>query len=477
MAQTKNLGDRVDNLEMLLENIKLSELPSVYLLDKDNLPNCAAIYFVSDSKGQVLYIGRTVNLASRWREHHRFNQLKRFNRKNRVSISWMTCSNDLNTLSNLENSLIKLYKPPLNWSKVVTPVRKITPAETALQQSLQQLAKSNTMIFGFDPITDEEPPTIYLVYPVYGKRGVSGSIGRALRNINKKASALKWKEYHTDPKSLGKFGYWETEYNGIRIDLAPVQGLVHLMHNSTSRTIAGVELMAFSREQLETLLQNTPELKEDMTGLDALEDDPIPIELVDNQPDEGKNKGVVAVEPWEELELMPEGEAREMTRQFLYVEGVEIEVCTNENGKYFVRHNVYWWIVHNQKNPDPERSNIILNFQQAVDRLPTIRWSGHKYRFETIVFSEDDVEVESVLLPLAMFEDLMRYKSNFRGKLLEEIQSGEYKSKPEDTAHIKLCAWLQRNSLCSLVLQQPRSGDVMLGGQRADLKLIDEKST
>ena len=147
---------------MLLENIKLSELPSVYLLDKDKLPNCACIYFVSDSKGQILYIGRTVNLVERWREHHRFNQLKRFNRKDRVSISWMTCSNDINTLSSLENELIKLYKPPLNSSRVVVPVRKITPAEIALQQSLQQLAKLNTMIFGFDPIADEEPPTIYL---------------------------------------------------------------------------------------------------------------------------------------------------------------------------------------------------------------------------------------------------------------------------------------------------------------------------
>ncbi|MBD2778755.1 GIY-YIG nuclease family protein [Iningainema tapete] len=264
---------------MLLENIKLSELPSVYLLEKDKLPNSAAIYFVSDSKGQILYIGRTVNLVERWRDHHRFNQLKRFNRKDRLSISWMTCSNDINTLSNLENQLINLYKPPLNWSKVVTPVRKITPAETALQQSLQQLAKLNTMIFGFDPIADEEPPTIYLVYPVYGKRGLSGSIRMTLKNINKKASSLKWKEYHTDPKSSGKFGYWETEYKGIRIDLAPIQGLVYFMHDSTRQTLAGVELMAFSRQQLETLLENTPE-KENISGLDALEDDPIPMELI-----------------------------------------------------------------------------------------------------------------------------------------------------------------------------------------------------
>jgi len=72
------------------------------------------------------------------------------------------------------------------------------------------------------------------------------------------------------PWSLGKFRAWETEYNGIRIDLAPVQGLVHLMSYSTRRTVAGVELMAFSREQL---IENAPEL-EDISGLDALEDDP-----------------------------------------------------------------------------------------------------------------------------------------------------------------------------------------------------------
>ncbi|NJN13465.1 MAG: GIY-YIG nuclease family protein, partial [Richelia sp. RM1_1_1] len=159
---------------MLSGNIKISGLPSVYLLEKDKLPSCAAIYFVSDSNGQIIYIGRTVNLVERWREHHRFNQLKRFNRKTRVTISWISCSNDIKILSQLENEFINLYKPPLNWSKVVTPVRKITPALTALQQGLQQLSKFNTMIFGFDPITDEEPPTIYLLYPVYGLRGVSG---------------------------------------------------------------------------------------------------------------------------------------------------------------------------------------------------------------------------------------------------------------------------------------------------------------
>lgn len=454
---------------MLLKNIKLSNLPSVYLLDRNNLPNCAAIYFVSDSKGHVLYIGRTVNLVERWRQHHRFNQLKRFNRKDRVSISWMTCSNDINTLSNLEDEFIKLYKPPLNWSKVVVPVRRITPVEIALQQSLQQLAKLNVMVFGFDPIAEEESPTIYLVYPVYGKRGVSGSIRGVLKNINKKASSLKWKEYHTDPKSLGKFGYWETEYNGIRIDLAPIQGLVDFMHDATRRTVAGVDLMAFSSAQLETIIENTPELKEDISSLGALEDDPIPIELtVKHQPQKQKHKDFIEVEPWEELEPMPEGEAREMTRQFLDVDGVEIEVCTNGNGKYFVRHNVYWWIVHRQKNPDPERYNIIKELQSAVDRLLTIKWSGYRFRFETIVFNEDDMEAESILLPLAMFEDLIRdgVKLWYNGEILKEIQSGEYKSKPEYGASLKLGAWLHSNSLFSLV--QTDNSDTNTDNPKAD---------
>ena len=437
--------------KLLSTNIKLSSLPSVYLLDKNNLPNCAAIYFISNSNGQILYIGRTVNLAERWKEHHRFKQLKRFNRKDRISISWMTCSNDINTLSQLENEFIQLYKPPLNWSKVVAPVRKITPAEIALQQSLQQLAKLNTMIFGFDPIANKEPPTLYLVYPVYGRRGLSGSIRRTLRNINKKASTLKWKEYHTYPKSLGKFGHWETGYNGIRIDLAPFEFLVDFMSNSARRTVAGVELMAFSKEQLETLFKDAPE--EDVLSLEALEDDPIPMEFVDRkQLYQGKNN-VVDVEPWEELEPMPEGEAREMTRQFLDVDGVEVEVCNNKNGKHFVRHNVYWWIMHGNKNPDPELNCVVENLKSAVNRLPTIRWSGYRFRFETIVFSEDDVEVESILLPLAMFENLIinKVKSTISSTVIEQIQSGEYNSKQDDNKKAKLFAWLQQNTLDSLL--------------------------
>ena len=59
-----------------MSKIKIADLPSVHLLDKNRLPNCAAIYFVTDSNAQIIYIGRTVNLVARWKDHHRFNQLK-----------------------------------------------------------------------------------------------------------------------------------------------------------------------------------------------------------------------------------------------------------------------------------------------------------------------------------------------------------------------------------------------------------------
>ncbi|MEH2024541.1 GIY-YIG nuclease family protein [Nostoc sp.] len=434
---------------MLLENINLSGLPSVYLLDKHRLPNCAAIYFVSDSKGQIIYIGRTINLVERWKAHHRFNQLKRFNRKNSLNISWISCNRDVETLSKLENEFINLYKPPLNWSKVVAPIRKITPAETALQKSLEHLAKLNTMIFGFDPILDKELPTIYLVYPVYGMKGVSGSIRTALKNFNKKASFLKWKEYQTQPKRSGKFGYWTTEYKDLRIDISPAQGLVDFMHNSIRRTIAGVEFMAFSREQLETILEN----EDNISGLGALEDDPIPIELVDkHEAIKGKKKGVIEFESWEELEPMSEGEARVMNRKFVYVNDVEIEVCVNDNGKYFVRHNLYLWIMYQKKNSDVPNDITIKRFQDEIDRLPTIRWSGYRFRYETIRFSEDDAEVDSLLVPLAMFEDLMKENYGVHNtNLIEEIKKGEYISKPNDSERIKLFAWLQSNSFSSLL--------------------------
>ncbi|MDM9582835.1 MULTISPECIES: GIY-YIG nuclease family protein [unclassified Nostoc] len=47
------------------------KLPSLPLEKKANLPDCPAIYFAISGSGEILYIGRTADLARRWISHHR----------------------------------------------------------------------------------------------------------------------------------------------------------------------------------------------------------------------------------------------------------------------------------------------------------------------------------------------------------------------------------------------------------------------
>lgn len=92
------------------ESIDLATLPSVALCDRSALPTAPAIYFCLGAEGEVLYIGKTINLMQRWTAHHRYNQLK--NIKN-VRLSWLECS-DISLLAEIEKSLIHWFDPPLN---------------------------------------------------------------------------------------------------------------------------------------------------------------------------------------------------------------------------------------------------------------------------------------------------------------------------------------------------------------------------
>lgn len=88
-------------------------LPSVSLLERHNLPSCQSIYFVLED-GQVLYIGRTVNLNQRWAVHHILPQLKM--RKGEVRIAWLECS-VAELLPEIETGLIEHFQPLLNVVK------------------------------------------------------------------------------------------------------------------------------------------------------------------------------------------------------------------------------------------------------------------------------------------------------------------------------------------------------------------------
>jgi hypothetical protein len=126
---------------------------------------------------------------------------------------------------------------------------------------------------------------------------------------------------------------------------------------------------------------------------------------------------------------------RLLQRSFLHVAGVEVEICTNTDGRCFVRHHIYWSIAHGKKNPDPVQNCIIDNLQtMANNRVSTIKWAGHDFRFERIAF-EDGMEVETVLMPLKMFEDFIRF------------QAKNYRGEPPDNECTRLGKWLESRSL------------------------------
>jgi hypothetical protein len=129
-----------------------------------------------------------------------------------------------------------------------------------------------------------------------------------------------------------------------------------------------------------------------------------------------------------------------LQRHFINPANVEVEICLNSDGNYFVRHHTYWWIVYEKRNPDPIHECIIDNLKiMANNRLSTIKWAGHRFQFEMIGF-DDGLEVEAVLLPLKMFEDFILF------------QSTNYKGTPSDNNCVRLGRCLKSRSIEDLLI-------------------------
>ncbi|ACB52093.1 hypothetical protein cce_2745 [Crocosphaera subtropica ATCC 51142] len=86
-------------------------------------------------------------------------------------------------------------------------------------------------------------------------------------------------------------------------------------------------------------------------------------------------------------ELMTPSLPKKMTRWLVHIEEVEVEICKDENKKYYVRHNLFWYMINERKNPDPIHNNIRNNLQRWVNNeLSTIWWSGYSFKFEELEF-------------------------------------------------------------------------------------------
>jgi Nuclease subunit of the excinuclease complex len=98
---------------MNVAEINPLSLPSLPLAERHSLPNCPAIYFVMRGE-HALYIGKTVNLAQRWTQHHKWQQFSEIPAF--LRITWLECS-DISLLHGIETALISHFDPIFNRGK------------------------------------------------------------------------------------------------------------------------------------------------------------------------------------------------------------------------------------------------------------------------------------------------------------------------------------------------------------------------
>ena len=118
------------------ESIPFLALPWKRLDDRRHLPPCAAIYFVCDGQGKVLYIGRTTSLLHRWLSHNRIRQCRELEQ---CRIAWLEVTDTL-LLPAIEEACIAYFCP--SWNEHPEPggltSTKITPEGLELLQQIAQ---------------------------------------------------------------------------------------------------------------------------------------------------------------------------------------------------------------------------------------------------------------------------------------------------------------------------------------------------
>jgi hypothetical protein len=89
-------------------------LPSLPLTWRKAFPKSApVIYFVLSQSDELLYIGRSVDLNTRWKSHHK---LKEFDET--VRVAWLEIS-DGALLAEIEEMLIERFQPCLNGRNIL----------------------------------------------------------------------------------------------------------------------------------------------------------------------------------------------------------------------------------------------------------------------------------------------------------------------------------------------------------------------
>ena len=107
------------------------------------LPNTSGIYFVTDERNSLLYLGKTTSLQRRWAGagHHRYKQLARKG-LDKITISYVLAP--IVELDELERQYILTLKPLLNYGRVKKNLPQKSPRLSELQRLLRLV---NTPLF------------------------------------------------------------------------------------------------------------------------------------------------------------------------------------------------------------------------------------------------------------------------------------------------------------------------------------------
>lgn len=136
------------------------KLPRTSFKTKQNLPKHSGIYYVVDENNQdILYIGQSVNINSRWlgRGHHRDHQLINIMRSRKTTLTIYHEYVKIEFLDIIEQKRINEYSPLLNESPIKK--RNILPSEEFLIESLKILQK-NVLILGLEKPRKEIAQTL-----------------------------------------------------------------------------------------------------------------------------------------------------------------------------------------------------------------------------------------------------------------------------------------------------------------------------
>jgi hypothetical protein len=93
---------------LIPEQINIADLPSIPIAERRNLPDISGVYLALSKDNQVLYVGQSKSVRSRWRQHSKEKEIKPFCER----IAWIPVEDGQRL--EVEKNLINVFKPDFN---------------------------------------------------------------------------------------------------------------------------------------------------------------------------------------------------------------------------------------------------------------------------------------------------------------------------------------------------------------------------